>query len=141
MMEMITRVFLTVLFGSTGFLLTAPTPNREPALRKQVNAYYSAFSEGRYELTMSSRNFRQKNDNDKAAYVAYLRKAGPIKAKAKIKDMHITGNRAVVAVILSLWSEPYKKFFDEEQRNVWVFERGKWLFDSQIDETGDPPKP
>jgi hypothetical protein len=131
---MVSKMFLVLLLSSTGLFLTAP--NRELALRKKVNQYYNAFSEGRYDLMwdMSSREFHKRNDNDKAAYVAYLRKAGRIRTRANIKEIQITADRAVVIVVLSLWSEQDKKWFDEEQHNVWVSKKGRWLFDRQADE-------
>jgi len=40
---------------------------------------------------MSSRHFRRRNDNYKAAFIAYLGKAGPVKSRVNIKEIRITG--------------------------------------------------
>lgn len=131
---MVIKIALVVLLASSMPVLTSA--NQEHALRRQVNRYYRAFSDGQYGLlwTLSSRKFHKNNDNDKAAYVAYLRKAGRIKTRVRIKDIQITENRAMVRVVLSLWSTEDKKWFEEEQHNVWVFEKGRWLFDGQVPE-------
>src|SRR3989442_8462973 len=94
--QMFSNVLLALVLGLNGLFLTSP--NRELALRNQVDRYYKAFSEGHYDLMwgMSSRDFHKRNDNDKSAYVAYLRKAGRIKTRATIKEIRIKANRATV---------------------------------------------
>jgi hypothetical protein len=113
---------------------------QELALKRQVKLYYSHFSSGNYDLMwgMSSKSFQKQNDNDKKAYIEYLRNAGLIQTRVQIKNIKITGNRALVKLILSGRSIHDKEWVDEEQNNVWVLENGRWRFDSQIKEGISP---
>lgn len=123
-------------------LITSPfafilQSNQDSVLRRQVNLYYKYFSKGQYELMweMSSKNFQKMNDNDKDKYIQNLRKAGKIKTKVIIKSIKFEGQKAKVNLMLGLWSNHDRKWFYEEQHNIWIFEDKKWRFDSQIEET------
>lgn len=109
--------------------------NSEAALRNQVERYYSYFSNGRYDRMwqMSSKSLRDKNDNDKKAYIRQLRTYGFGKVKKEISDIEVDGARARVKVKITIWSKPDKKWFSEVNDETWVFEDGHWLFqDHQV---------
>jgi hypothetical protein len=105
--------------------------NSEAALRNQVERYHSYFSNGRYGLMweMLSKTVREKNDNDKKAYIRQLRKYGYGKAKAEISKIEIGGDRAIVRVKISVWSTPDKKWLREVDNETWVLENGRWVFE------------
>lgn len=82
---------------------------------------------------MSSKNLREKNDNNKRAYIEYLRRAGLVDAEVEITQIKMDGVRATVKLRLSLKSKLDKQRTEVEQDNTWVLEKGRWKFDNQSD--------
>lgn len=130
-------VFILVSLLVCNFSLNFQQRSSEAALKQRVLAYYSSFSNGRYDRmwNMSSRRLQEGNDNNKKEYVDNLRTAGPVSVKVNIKRIEITGQQATVYLLLSLRSNKKGMWVTEEQSNTWVLEKGLWRFDSQISES------
>jgi len=133
---MFMAAFLSLLLLGTS-TSAASQKNQELVLRRQVSLFYKHFSNGRYDLMweMTSSNFKKENDNNKKAYIEHLRKAAGLKAKVQIKSISIdvVKQRATVNLILKLWSSREKVWAEQEERNFWVFENGRWRFDYSIE--------
>jgi hypothetical protein len=103
------------------------------ALRERVERYYRYFSQQRYDLMwrMSSRSVREKNDNDEKGYIRQAQQYGFGKVRAEIIKIDLDGDRAKVRVKISVWSKPDRKWLTEVDDEMWVIEKGRWVFEDQ----------
>lgn len=133
MVIVILCLFTAAIFGST----PVPRGATHAPLRVQVKSYHTHFSHGYYEgmWKMSSKGFKDRNENNKEKYVSDLKEHGFGRVKARVLGVRIDGKRAEVTVRISIWTNQDKKWTKEVVLEQWVFEDGGWCFDNQLPQT------
>jgi len=126
---------LLVLFAVAFGVL--PQTSNHTQLKSQVKSYHGHFSAGRYDRMweMSSKDFKDRNDNNKEGYISYLQKTNFGAVKSRISQIKIAQNRAVVTLNLSVWSNRDRKWVKEVVLEEWVLEEQTWRFDRQLRQT------
>lgn len=125
-----------ILFFATALMFSPSIPQRavKVELQRQIKLHSSYFSQGRYDQMweMSSKRFKDSNENNKERYVSDMQKYGIGRAKTKILNMRVVRGQARVTLRLSVWSNQDKKWLREVVHDQWVFEDGHWVFDNQL---------
>lgn len=125
-------LLLSVLIMSGGHTEQAQNRHREREVAKTVERFYSHFSRHEYDKmwNMLSDAVKEGNDNNKASYTADLSRFDLLRLSIEIKDVKISRNRATVTLTKRSWMAGSAKSFSEEHEEVWINQRGQWLFDS-----------
>lgn len=129
-------VMTLVLFLVDSNASAAMQLGQERELKRDVNLYFRHFSHGRYDLMwgLSSAKFKEGNENNVTDYLQNLRKAGLVTKIVKIEQVAITGNVAVVRLVVSIKSRKENRWVDVGLTNAWVWEKRRWRYDHQIEE-------
>ncbi|MGI8639403.1 MAG: hypothetical protein ACR2MG_05555 [Pyrinomonadaceae bacterium] len=127
---LILMILPTLLVINSAINITAQT-KPDSSLRNRVDLFYENFSKGRYEKmwAMTSKNFREKNDNDKKGYVKGLEGFKGVRMKMNIKDIERANKKAILTLERCLWAEEKQQWFCETIAEHWIFEKGKWFLD------------
>ena len=125
-------LLLSVMMTSGDLTSQAQNGRRERQVAKTVERFYSHFSRREYDKMWDklSDAVKEGNDNNKASYIAELSRADLLRLSIQVKDVKITGNKATVTLIKRLRTAGSAKSFSEELEEVWINQKGQWLFDS-----------
>lgn len=113
----------------------AHTQTEELKVKKAVERFYLYFSQHQYERmwAMLSQGVKEGNDNNKSRYVRELNQTRLLRLSIKIKAVKVEGSRATVTFVMQMQSDAAadssSKTHEETHEDVWVKEKGKWLFD------------
>jgi hypothetical protein len=125
---------LVLLICAAPSAAQAQTSIEEAKVRKRVERFYTYFSQHKYDRMwpMLSTALKEGNDNNKSRYVKELNQARLLSMRFEITALKIEGSRATATVVMRIHSDAAadaKTTHEETHEDVWVKERGIWLFD------------